>query len=214
MRSFDFYEFAGVVAPGAVALLGITLVHPELLHARVNLGDITVGGFGVFAILAYVAGHLVQGLGNAIEWAWWRLWGGLPTDWVRTSRHQLLAMAQVRTLEAQLGPKLGLLDPPEISSLDARAWFGITRQIYAAVQGAGRANRVDVFNGNYGLFRGVAAALVVVVGLELIAHRTQNRIALVIGLVTIGLALYRMHRFGRHYGQEVFMQFLQLPLPK
>jgi hypothetical protein len=27
-------------------------------------------------------------------------------------------------------------------------------------------------------------------------------------------ALYRMHRFGRHYARELFVQFLQLAMPE
>ena len=46
-------------------------------------------------VLAYVVGHLIQALGNLIEQLFWALQGGMPTDWLRTNRHQLLAPTQV-----------------------------------------------------------------------------------------------------------------------
>ncbi|MBL8809844.1 MAG: hypothetical protein JNM43_06665, partial [Planctomycetaceae bacterium] len=93
-----------------------------------------------------------------------------------------------------------------------KAWYGITRQIYAAVSAAGRAGRVDTFNGNYGLNRGLAASLLTIAILVLFTGRSNwpYSVGLLLGAIA---ALYRMHRFARHYARELFVQFLQLPMP-
>lgn len=207
IRNFDFYEFAGILAPGATALTGILLIAPNFTVPDL-IRELSVGGLGLFAIFAYVVGHLVQGLGNGIEWAWWRLYGGLPTDWVRTKPNRLLAPAQLSAMEGLLKKRLGLGDI-EISRTTEDQWAALTRQIYAAVAGAGRAGRLDVLNGNYGLHRGIGAALLLVLATG-VASRSVNCTFVGGTLAGLALAMFRMHRFGRSYARELFVQFLQL----
>lgn len=207
MRQFDFYEFAGVIVPGAVFLTGVALAWPDAAESN-RLLDLSVGGFGLGAILAYGAGHLVQALGNIIEMGWWRAWRGMPSDWLRSGAHPLLSPRQVTQVQERvrwlIGDENFRLEP----ALAAREWYAIVRQVYAVVQKAGAAGRVDVFNGNYGLCRGLAAAfLALVPSIALINWSGWGVAALL--LASAGVAVFRMHRFGVHYGREVFVQFLE-----
>lgn len=160
-------------------------------------------------ILAYVLGHLVQAVGNAVEWVWWKTLGGMPSDWVRTCPSRLLAESQLPALEDSIARRLGI-GGVSVADITAKNWYAITRQIYADVAAAGRAGRVDVFNGNYGLNRGIAAALLVVLVAVLMRDLHSWKFALAV-LGGFLLTLYRMHRFGQHYARELFVQFLQLP---
>jgi hypothetical protein len=208
MKQFDFYEFTGILVPGATVLTGAVVLFPGWgLPALIK--DTSIGGLGVFIVLAYVLGHLVQAVGNGIESIWWKIWGGMPTDWLRTKPDCLLAPSQLTVLEKAVKERLGL-DGLQISHSTAGQWYAVTRQVYAEVAGAGRAARIDVFNGNYGLNRGIGAGLLVVLVIALINWPVDWTFA---GGVTaaLALAIYRMHRFARHYAREVFVQFLQLP---
>jgi hypothetical protein len=208
MKQFDFYEFIGILLPGAIVMAALVLLFPGWgLPTLVK--DISAGGLGVFIVLAYAAGHLVQAVGNLIETAWWKGWGGMPTDCLRTKPTELLAVQQVSMLEERLRKQLGLTSF-DIASTTASDWYAITRQIYAAVANAGRASRVDIFNGNYGLNRGLTAGLLVTFALLPMQTPVDWRVTVCV-LVGTGLALYRMHRFARHYARELFIQFLQLP---
>lgn len=213
MKNFDFYEFAGILAPGAVFLFGLSQLYPSL-SVVVQGKDFTVGSLGLFIVLSYVAGHLIQGFGNLLESGWWNLWGGMPTDWIKTGKHELLAESQIELLQTQLQPKLELSNSIEIISLPRKSWIGLVRQIYAAVAANNRTQRIDIFNANYGLFRGIATAFTGLTLLLLIEHRLTYWKALLLLLTGIGMALYRMHRFGKAYARELFVQFLQIPLPK
>jgi len=208
MRQFDFYEFTGILVPGAAALAGVLILVPSVMPISA-VKDFSVGGFGLFVVLAYVAGHLVQAVGNLLEWAWWKACGGLPTDWARTAPTRLLANTQASMLSKAIAEQL------KLSGVDIRAatspeWYSITRQINAAVEASGRASRIQTLNGNYGLNRGLAASLLV---LLVVAVVIQSMHWVVDGglIVAIGLALARMHRFGKHHARELFVQFLQLP---
>lgn len=210
MKQFDFYEFTGILAPGSLFLAGIVYLWPDALRLD-TFKDISVGGLGVFVLLAYACGHLIQAVGNVIEWFWWKAFRGLPSDWVRTAPDSLLAPAQVDKLASLLKQKLGLDVPSDLKSHSQTAWFSITRQVYAAVNAAGHAQRVDTFNGNYGLHRGLMAAAVVLAVFAL--FKEPSAVPLSVGFfVVAGVAAIRMHRFAKHYARELFVQFLQLPV--
>jgi len=213
MKTFDFYEFAGVLAPGAVTLFGVSLICPNLnvaLHSK----EFTIGDLGLFVILAYVAGHLTQAIGNiVVEQLWWKVCGGMPTDWVRSGKGKLLPEIQVKALEEQIPAKLGLSQPVQLEKMADKEWFGVTRQIYAAVAAQSRAGRVDIFNGNYGLNRGIAAALLILSVLALFNSLCSWKTVFLL-LVGASIAVYRMDRFGKHYARELFIQFLQMPGPE
>lgn len=208
MKQFDFYQIAGVIAPGIVVIAGGALL---FLPEKGNLElftNLSVGSFGLSLILSYAVGQLLQTIGNAVEWVFWKLCGGMPTDWVRTGKKQLIDTAQLVLLQKRV--KLILNDSKfSFNATTEKSWYAVTRQIYAAVSSSKRSARIDVFNGNYGLCRGIAAGFIVLfVGMVV---TVQSWELLIITLFLITLAIYRMHRFGVNYGRELFVQFLQIP---
>lgn len=209
MKQFDFYEFTGLLLPGTLFLAGIVYLWPEA--SRVDgFKDLSVGGLGLFVLLAYVVGHLLQAVGNMLEWLWWKLFGGMPTDWIRSSPKRLIASAQIQKLHTLLRERLVLDLPPKLADLTSQEWYSITRQVYAAVAAVGRATRVDTFNGNYGLNRGLFTAALLLACVSPISPNSNEGMSAVFVVVAL-LAAARMHRFAKHYGRELFIQFLQLP---
>lgn len=208
MRQFDYYEFAAILLPGVAALTGILVAYPTAIHLEI-LKDFSVGDLGLFVLIAYLIGHLVQSIGNGLEFVWWKLFRGMPTSWVRAEPNKLLASSQRSLLEISVRERLGLQEF-SLAQVSDRDWYSITRQIYAAIAAASRTSRVDVFNGTYGLHRGIAAGFLVF----LVATLSQPPINWWFAggaAIAIVLAMARMHRFARHYARELFVQFLQLP---
>jgi hypothetical protein len=205
MRTFDFYEFTSVLCPGVVALLSLAFIVPQFALILPDQ-SVTIGDLGLFVILSYVAGHLVQALGNLLENLIWWMFGGMPTDWVRTRKHKLLSETQIKIIENRLKEEMG----KPLADLTKGEWYAVTRSVYAVVASAGRAGRVDTFNGNYGLFRGLAAAFLFSTFLLLVTLTFKWTI-IVLLLACALLAIARMRRFGVHYARELFVQFLRLP---
>jgi hypothetical protein len=199
-RTFDFYEYAGIIVPGAVLLMAIVLLFPES-RALFSKEAVTLGELGLFIIVAYAAGQLVQAVGNFIEWVWWKCWGGWPSSQVLCG--EALSTDQKQRLLETLKPVLAGADPSKLSPPERLA---VVREVYSEIKGAGRAARVDNFNGSYGLMRGLGAAFAVAFGLALIT--TKGVIVLSVLAVLFLLAIHRMHRYGWHYATELFVQFL------
>ena len=213
MKKLSFYEQVGIVTPGAVFLFGIMFYLPELRDIFAK-DSITVGGLGIFVIISYATGHLIAALGNGIEYQYWRLRGGMPSNWIVGPTPRLLSSTQIAKVEELVVARLGLTPLPMVELTEA-SWFPIFRQIYSDVEKHGKPGRADTFNGNYGLNRGLCAAALALAMAILIKASTQWIMSL--GLLAVSFAyLYRMHRFGVHYAREIYNQFLLLPkeLPK
>src|SRR6478609_1704513 len=97
-RTFDFYEYAGVIVPGAVLVLGMLWLFPEG-RAHFSKEGVTFGELGLFVIIAYASGQLVQGVGNWMEWLWWKSWGGNPSRRVLAG-HLISVSQHKRVVEA------------------------------------------------------------------------------------------------------------------
>jgi len=207
-KNFDQYEYVAVIIPGATLLFGLSIEWPKYLHMASESKELSVGELGLFLVAAFIAGQLLQSLGDALEWLLWAPFGGLPTNWVIKTNNKLITDAQrtqlqtrVRTLIAQNGFDIGTVDPGE--------WYSITRQIYAKVNAAKLADRVDAFNRTYGLMRGFVIALVI---LAIVFFTVDARLWLGLGAVALAiLSLIRFYLFGRAYGRELFVQFLGSP---
>ena len=64
---FDPYEYNGIILPGSVVVLAVALLFPEVKELLGKEG-ISLGGLGVFVVASFIVGHIVQALGNTIEW--------------------------------------------------------------------------------------------------------------------------------------------------
>jgi hypothetical protein len=201
-RSFDFYEYAGFIIPGTVVLMGVAWLFPES-RALFSKDGVTLGELGLFVIIGYAAGQLVQAIGNYLEWLWWKPWGGMPTG--RVFSGKFLTAEQHQRLLIALGTRLGGADPSKLTEPQHRA---IVREVYAEVLAAGKAARIYIFSGSYGLMRGLAAAFVLIFNLGIVAAKDVAVLGTLVLLFL--LALHRMHRYSQHYATELFIQFLAL----
>ena len=202
---FNAYEIIGVLAPGSTILFGLALIFPELKAIFFDKG-FSLGDLGLFTVLAFVAGHLVQAVGNAFEKLFWKPFGGMPTDWYLKDPTRLLDTSQIDRMGQILNARFNLGEGKPAN------WPSIIRELYADIHEAGRSERIDSFNRVYGLMRGVTSSLLVVSACAIL-QSSENWKAAALLLVAAVLSGYRMHRFGRLYGRELLVEYLRLNSP-
>jgi hypothetical protein len=215
-KSFDQYEYVAVITPGATLLLGLALVAFEQFPWT-SEKDIGVGFLGLFLVAAYVTGQFLRAIGDGLDWLLWKCLGGMPTDWVVQSGQSLLDDAQRKKLEGRLQVLLGEKVTLDNFGSQPEKWRGITRQIYVAVSTAQRSARIDAFNRSYGMMIGLTVALLVL-GILCCTHPLfdlswpdRSRYIGALALALAALTLYRAYLFGKSYGRELLVQFLELP---
>jgi hypothetical protein len=200
-----FYEQVGIIIPGSLLLFGLIFLFPTLRDILLKDG-VTVGQFGIYVLLAYAAGHLIAAVGNLAETMLWPLAGGMPTNWVTKDNTRLISPQQRELVEARIRSRLSVT-VESLRGMDHKLWFPISRQLYADVARHGRPDRIDTFNGNYGLNRGLASACLLLACVAAFMREWWGVLVLVILMLVYA---YRAYRFGVHYGRELYMQFLTI----
>jgi len=143
-------------------------------------------------------------VGNLGEAVLWPLAGGMPSNWVTKQETRLISPQQREQVESRIRSRLGIA-VETLRGLDQRVWWSISRQIYSDVARHGKPDRIDTFNGNYGLNRGLSGACSL---LACIAAITQNWLSAGLLVVLTAIYGYRAYRFGVYYGRELYLQFL------
>lgn len=215
MKKLSFYEQVGIVIPGAVFLFGLMFYIDELKEILAKNG-MSVGGLGVFVLISYAAGHILAAIGNVIETSYWRLWGGMPSDWIvgktNSGKHRLLSDHQIERVQTIAVARFEI-QLPSMAETSPKEWFPVFRQIYSDVALHGKVTRADAFNGNYGLNRGLGSAAFALV-ITALVNKPSDWVVWGGFLVAAIAYLYRAHRFGVHYARETYTQFLLLPAAK
>ncbi len=214
MKNFDAYEYVGLIAPGAIVTIGIFLEFPAA-RAELLSKDFSLGSLGIFLIISFAIGHLVAAIGNAIEGPVLKISGGLPSDKVRSENQTLISSSQRLRLNEKARNAQG--DAFDLSTVSKGDWYAITREIYAEVAAAKTSSRVDSFNRQYGLLRGVGSAfslLTIWFLVNLKAAPWSNWSGLIPAAFTAVaclLSFVRMTRFANNYARELFVQYVRLP---
>ena len=196
--SFDFYEYAGIIVPGSILAFGAMWLAPDL-KTYLGTEGFTFGELGLFVVLSYALGQLVQGVGNTVETLLWWPFGGLPSkrvlDGESLNARQKECLGQLLRTDGIIGET--------VSDAHARAAI---REVYARVAAAGNATRVDKFNGIYGMMRGLSASLLLLMAACVVLQTGLTSILLL--AFSAAISLRRTHRFGWHYGRELIVVYL------
>ncbi len=202
--TFDPYEFIAVIIPGALPTFAASLLVPEIAKVLSTEG-VELGEFGIFLIVSFVVGHVVQWAGNLIEAA---------EDGIGIGKRDLpflksgpIAADQWARFEGCAGEMIG----QQGVKLTRESYPSVVREVYSRLQAEQRVQRIDAFNRTYGLCRGmVAGSLLTVLLILVLGSRDTYQYAALVFIV-LAIPLYiRMRRFSRLYLSELVCQFLSL----
>ena len=204
-RDLSFYEFSGIFLPGAV-LLGGTLLTIDEARLWILSEDFGASQLGLFLISAYVVGQLLQGLGNLVEKIYW-VGRGIPSHWVTRESIPFLHEQHAKRI-GELFKKLTDLEIADRKSLRKKDSRNLTGSLFSVVKKEADTSRIDVFNGNYGLFRGLSTSFLILILFNVgVGTSLPTKIILTICLL---LALVRMERFAVHYARELYHLSFQI----
>jgi len=195
-KEFTFYEFAGLLVPGVVFIFFGNYMLKE--HSPKGLFDFSnIGDSAISLIIAYAAGHLLLGVGNFFEKAFWYFYGGMPTQWLTKAKSEKLLLFSPEDHKKVLDKIHSTYE--QVDGKD----YG--RLIYNVLFIKKLTERIDIFNTNYSFFKGLTVSLLILSGMALNAYGYQNFIiVLSIGLISLS----RMVHFARLYAKELYLTFL------
>lgn len=197
IRSFHFYEFVGILIPGFLLLVGLGLLFPNApLVESFALPD-NLGGAAVQIILAYAVGHLVQAGGNLFEYVYWWLRRGMPINWPFSRK---LKTGRCRADLAHVVERASGIAP--ITTVDE--WDSAVAKIRTRATADGLTSRMEIFNGNYGMFRGIVVSGLVLLLASFFSRAVSAGLMACVLAAIVALATYRMDRFAKHYASEFF----------
>lgn len=196
-KEFSLYEFAGIMVPSTILLFGTVKIveftsHKELIDFS------KIGESVVFIAIAYGLGHLLHGLGNLIERVMWFVLGGWPTNWIARKpwhKRQLLNDEEAIKVLEKLTKQYG--------DLKSRDW-GMT--VYNYLFQKNKTVRIDIFNANYSLFRGMLVAFIVLSVMVWPLCTGYEWLLLALSV----LSLMRMYHFSVHYAKEIYRTYLNV----
>lgn len=197
MNSFDAYEYVGVIIPGALPTLASILLFPELT-SLINTEGVALGEFGIFIMVCFVIGHVVQMVGGLVDRAQDILGIGKADLAINNKDEWFGELQWSRFTEMASGAH---------SSINRDNYDQVVRSVYAIVRAEGRADRVDAFNRNFGMCRGLVAGSLVTIGLLVFTNGIGALYHAFILFIFLTLPLFiRMRRFSRLFISELVAQ--------
>lgn len=207
MKQLNLYDMLAVVAPGAVLVIGLSHLFPAL-GVLLASKELSLGDLGLVLLSSYVAGNLLSPISHFVQAVWFKSRGGSYTSRIQKKNSGILHQTEIEALNRKARKYSMLKEDEDIHGISASHWEALTRQIRAFLANRGSVDRVEIFNAHYGLNRGLAAALLVIiiaVGLCKWAEGLPAIGGLFVGLC---LAIYRMNDFGRYYATELMRHFI------
>lgn len=195
-KEFSLYEFVGILIP-SITLLFFTELLIDIVYDFKIVDFSKLGESIIFLMVAYGLGHILHGFGNLLEWLLWKVFGGMPTNWLTKKPRlyqKLLDDFETKKILEKINSEIGESEQKDYGRL-----------IYTKLFAKGLTNRIDIFNANYSLFRGLTTAFIIlgILTFNLIDWRYS-----LISFIIAFIALIRMIRFAKLYAREVFRTYL------
>lgn len=195
-KEFSFYEFTGLITPSVILLFSIDILLKKVCSISIfdfsNLGESLV-----FIVIAYGFGHIIQSFGYFFEKFIWWLLKGRPTQWLKSDgrfKQTIVSQTEAQKILSKLQSEFG----------DKRDYGSIT---YTKVYGSDKSGRIDIFNGNFSLFRGLSICFIALLITTICLHLGWW---FLVPLSFLVVSTVRMIHFGKCYARELYRTYFML----
>jgi hypothetical protein len=196
-KDLTFYEFVALIIPSVVLLFSVNFI--LTLQGNKSFFDFSnIGESVIFLCFSYALGHIIQGIGNIFENLLWKCYGGMPTKWLLKPNR-----FKERILDINMIEKIKEKIEKDYGSISNETDYGLI--IYDKLFQKKLTERIDIFNGNYSLFRGLSITFIIL--FVYLIFDKNHEFALVC-FICFFISLRRMIRFGKHYAKNIFRSYL------
>ena len=195
-KDLSFYEFVALIIPSVVLLFSMNFI--LTLQGNKSFFDFSnIGESIIFLCFSYAIGHIIQGVGNFFEYIVWKAHGGMPTKWLfKPNRFK------EKLFDEDFTNKIKLKIEAEYQDVNSETDYGM--RIYTKLFLKKQTDRIDIFSGNYSLFRGLAVVFFII---STYLFADSNLEFGFICVFCFFISLIRMIRFGKYYAKEIFRTY-------
>lgn len=195
-KELSLYEFAGVLIPSVILLFFTELLIKHAYHLTI-IDFSKLGESIIFLAVAYGFGHVLHGIGNLLELLLWKIFGGMPTNWLTGKprfKQKLLDEHDTKKIIEKVYKNFGKSESKDYGQL-----------VYTYLFTKNLTGKIDIFNANYSMFRGLTVSFAILGMLTVGLFNLQYAlIPFVLGV----LSFYRMFLFAKLYAKEVYRTYL------
>lgn len=195
-KELSLYEFAGVLIPSVILLFFTELLIKHAYHLAI-IDFSKLGESIVFLAVAYGVGHVLHSIGNLLELLLWKIFGGMPTNWLTRKprfKQKLLDKHDTKKTIEKIYKNFSESENKDYGQL-----------VYTYLLAKNLTGKIDIFNANYSMFRGLTVAFVILGILTLGLFNLQYAlIPFVLGV----LSFYRMFLFAKLYAKEIYRTYM------
>lgn len=154
---FNFYDFVGYLLPGILLITFIYWLLKGFLVIDLNLELKTIGDSVILIAASYFAGHIVQAIGNTIENQQVKTWGGVFSEqFLREDNNFFSKEFKVLFREyAKESFSLELNTEETDIEVQKKHRQEVFYLCYYLIVQENAALHTEIFNGLYGLYRGI-----------------------------------------------------------
>lgn len=221
---FNFYDFVGYIIPGAAVLALIYWLYVGMFHQPADLTVDSLGDSIIFLAAAYFVGHVVQAISRAIgKQLDLRAFGQQYSRQLLSADDHHFTDAFKADLVKALAQVFSLPATSPASAQDQQANAPDTRTdafdlCYALIVQQSADAHTELFNGIYGLLRGMFMALCLAIPVA-IAVIVRNVVAgdrfqwglgiavLIAALLALGPVIRRAKSFSEQFAESVYLSF-------
>jgi len=193
-KEFSFYEFVGILVPGVIFLYSLHLIIEVAVQKQIIDFD-KIGESIIFIIICYGLGHILQAAGNIFELIIWFIYGGVPTQWLSNKN---------RFGNNLFDEKFNKTVVNKITVTFGENIKDYGKLCYNLLFDKEKTKRIDIFNSNYSLFRGLTVTFLLLI--PICIYYFNFKIAL-IPIILFFISTIRMIRFAKYYATEIFRTF-------
>lgn len=202
------YDFLGFIIPGTLCLLLFYWFLISFLSYPISLSLSSIGDSILFLVVSYSMGHIVQSLGNRLEYKLIDKWGGWYSDTILENNNDHYTNEFKTNIKEYIQNRFNLSYDVENEEQQLIRKNEIFNLCYSTILQENMAPHTEIFNGHYGLYRGLLTVSWIGFIIAIITTLKHG----VLSILELSGINYDFGYFGKFYIQHLMIGCVFIPL--